>query len=135
MSKEKLYETLDEYLKASSRLDEGTKLDVSNDIVFDGVIQRFKFTFELSWKLMKIFMEYIGISGISSPRGAIREAFSLGLIDNDEQWIDMMIDRYKAPHLYNEDEARLIYNKIQHNHNELLKQLGIEMKEKINEFK
>lgn len=77
MNKERLYEKLDDYNRASSRLNEATKLEIEDDIIFDGVIQRFEFTFELSWKLMKTFLEATGISDIKSPRGAIREALLL----------------------------------------------------------
>jgi predicted nucleotidyltransferase len=45
-------------------------------IVYDGVIQRFEFTFELSWKLMKMFLEYTGIEELKSPRATIREAYA-----------------------------------------------------------
>ncbi|MEN1969545.1 nucleotidyltransferase substrate binding protein [Lentibacillus sp. N15] len=45
---------------------------------------------------------------INSPRFVIREAFANGLIDNGEFWIDMMIDRNKTSHLYDEEEARPI---------------------------
>ena len=124
MSKERLYEKLGDYKRASARLNEATKLEVYDDIVFDGVILRFEFTFELSWKLMKLFLEYTGISNMRSPRGAIREAFTFGLIDDGEQWIDMMIDRNKTSHLYDEDEAKLIYGKIVKVYNDLLVQLG-----------
>lgn len=105
--------------KASSKLHDATKLKLDNDIIIDGVIQRFEFTFELSWKLMKIYLEYTGISDIRSPRGAIRKAFSNGLIEDGEFWIDMLIDRNKTSHLYDEAEARLIYEKITKYYNEL----------------
>lgn len=131
MYKRKLQETLDDYLRAASRLSESTKLEVYDDIIYDGVIQRFEFTFELSWKLMKVYLEYTGISGIRSPRGAIREAFSVGLIEHGDQWIDMMIDRNKASHLYNENEARFIYEKIKNTYDNLLNTFGTDMEKRI----
>lgn len=50
MNKERLYEKLENYKRASKRLDEATKKQLDDDIVYDGVIQRFECTFELSWK-------------------------------------------------------------------------------------
>lgn len=119
------------YEKASERLNDATKLELKEDIIIDGVIQRFEFTFELSWKLMKGFLEYAGITEIRSPRGAIQEAFSYGLIDNGEEWIDMLIDRNKTSHIYDEEEARLIYEKIIKTYNKLLLDLHHSLDEKI----
>lgn len=124
MNEQRLYDKLEDYQKAMARLNEATKIDVEHDIVIDGVIQRFEFTFELSWKMMKLFLEYTGISDIRSPRGAIRAAYAYGLIDNGEKWIDMLIDRNKTSHLYDESEAQLIYKKITKTYNPLLQLFG-----------
>lgn len=134
MNKERLYERLEVYKKASERLNDATKLELKEDIIIDGVIQRFEFTFELSWKLMKVFLEYTGITDIRSPRGAIREAFSYGLIDNGEEWIDMLIDRNKTSHIYDEEEARLIYEKIINTYNKLLLDAHRSLDEKISKI-
>ncbi|UJL47227.1 nucleotidyltransferase substrate binding protein [Virgibacillus sp. NKC19-16] len=131
MNKERLYEKLEDYNRASSRLNEATKLKIEDDIIFDGVIQRFEFTFELSWKLMKMFLEATGISDIKSPRGAIREAYAFGLIEDGNEWINMMIDRNKTSHLYDEEEARLIYEKIKNRYKDLFLHFGNKVEEEI----
>lgn len=61
MLKNRLEERLEDFKKAFKKLKESTGLKVENDIVIDGVIQRFEFTFEQSWKLMKLYLEYEGI--------------------------------------------------------------------------
>ncbi|MFZ3580305.1 HI0074 family nucleotidyltransferase substrate-binding subunit [Virgibacillus sp. DJP39] len=96
MNKEMLFEKLNDYKRASARLNESTKIQINDEIVYDGVIQRFEFTFELSWKLMKMFLEYVGFTEIKSPRTTIQEAYTYGLIENGEQWIGMMIDHSKT---------------------------------------
>ncbi|ALX49323.1 nucleotidyltransferase substrate binding protein [Lentibacillus amyloliquefaciens] len=131
MKKERLYEKLENYKRATSRLYEATTLQIMDDIVYDGVIQRFEFTFELSWKLMKDFLEYTGLTELRSPRGAIREAFAYGLIDDGDQWIDMMIDRNKTSHLYDEEEARAVYEKIKHHYAGLLIAFGNQMEQEL----
>lgn len=131
MNKERLCEKLNDYRRASTRLNEATKIKAESDIVFDGVIQRFEFTFELSWKLMKMFLEYTGITEIKSPRATIREAFTYGLIEDAEQWIDMMIDRNKTSHLYDEGEAKLIYEKVKSQYNCLLLNLYEKLEREI----
>lgn len=72
---------------------------------------------------MKTFLAYIGISEIKSPRMAIPEAFTYGLIEDGEQWIDMMIDQNKTSHLYDEQEAKLIYGKIKDDYSRILSNL------------
>ena len=68
----------------------------------EGVIQRFEYTFELSWQLLKDRMEYDGMAiSPTTPRNVIREAASTGLIDDGETWIDMLTDRNRMSHTYN----------------------------------
>lgn len=134
MNKERLYERLNDYKRASARLDESTKIKIDSDIVYDGVIQRFEFTFELSWKLIKMFLEYTGITEVKSPRAAIREAFTYGLIEDGEQWIDMMVDRSKTSHLYDEEEAKLMYEKIKSQYNQLLSNLYNKLEAEITQI-
>jgi len=55
MNKGRLYEKLNNYNRACKRLEEAASITIEDDIVYDGTIQRFEFTFELSWKLMKAF--------------------------------------------------------------------------------
>lgn len=116
MKEARLIEKLSDYKNALNRLDESIKLDIYNSIVIDGVIQRFEFTFELSWKLMKAYLEYEGIEDAKSPRATIKEAYKYELIENGDDWIAMMIDRNKTSHIYDEAKAIEIYNKIKSIH-------------------
>lgn len=47
------------------------KQDPFNDVIRDGVIQRFEFTYELAWKTAKAYLESIGIVGRNSPKAVI----------------------------------------------------------------
>lgn len=40
-----------------------------------------------------MYMAYIGIAGVNSPRGAFKEAFAVGLINDSDNWIKMLQDR------------------------------------------
>ncbi|MBP3285087.1 MAG: nucleotidyltransferase substrate binding protein [Clostridia bacterium] len=94
------------------RLKEGlTKGD--DDLYIDGILQRFEFTFELAWKTMKDYLEYLGvIDKIGSPREVIQSAFKSNLIEDGETWIAMMISRNELSHIYDATESRIIYNRI-----------------------
>lgn len=67
----------------------------------EGLIQRFEYTFELSWKTMKDFLEARGIEG-AYPRDVIKAAFSHGLIDQGEVWMEMLERRNLLSHTYDE---------------------------------
>ena len=105
-------ERKDDLKKATNKLNEALIGDAS-DLEIDGILHRFEFTFELAWKTMKDCLEEEGIVGkIGSPREIIKEAFSVGLIDNGEVWIDMMLSRNELSHLYDEETSRKIYDNI-----------------------
>ena len=107
---------------AISRLQEALNQENVTDIVIDGVLHRFEFTFELAWKTMKDYLEYMGvIEKTGSPREVIKCAFQYDLIDNGEEWIEMMLDRNTLSHLYDEEESREIYTKIKEKYAILLK--------------
>lgn len=101
------------YKNAFIRLKEGVEeYDKSNDLQRDGLIQRFEFTFELSWKTLKSIFEDEGLTGTTSPKMVLREAFSSGMIEDDELWLMMLNDRNSTSHIYNEKLAIEICDNI-----------------------
>lgn len=109
---------------ALSRLMEALEEENVTDIIIDGVLHRFEFTFELAWKTMKDYLEYMGIlEKTGSPREVIQSAFQSNLIENGEEWIEMMLSRNTLSHLYDEEESRKIYNKIREKYVVMLKNL------------
>jgi nucleotidyltransferase substrate binding protein (TIGR01987 family) len=71
------------------------------DLEKQGVIQGFEIVHELAWNVLKDFLEYEGIQGIVGSRGAVREAFKRGLIEEGELWMDMIEKRNLTSHTYN----------------------------------
>jgi len=113
-----------ELLNATERLKEALQ-EEENDIVIDGTLHRFEFTFELAWKTMKDYLEYSRIiDGIGSQRDIIKTAFSNGIIEDGEEWIKMMLARNSLSHLYDEEKSREIYREI--------KKLYLNLFEKLN---
>jgi len=51
-----------------------------------GLIQFFQMCFELSWNLMKDYLEGEGFVEIKSPRDSIKKAFETGLISDGHGW-------------------------------------------------
>lgn len=83
-----------------------------NDLEKEGTIQRFEFTHELAWKVMKDYLEYEGITGITGSRSATREAFNKGLISEGQVWMEMIESRNKTVHTYLDDILKREYNLI-----------------------
>lgn len=82
-----------------------------NVINRDSAIQRFEFTVELAWKtLQKTLREEKIIC--RSPKECLQEAFKLGLIDDNEKWLDMIDDRNLTAHTYDETMAEKIYSHL-----------------------
>ena len=108
----RLKERYEDYCKALNRLKEALE-ENATEIVIDGTIQRYEFTFELAWKVMKDYLEYNGLTdSIASPRGVIQQAYQAEIIQNGDVWIQMMLDRNAMSHLYDEEKSREIYNNI-----------------------
>jgi len=82
-----------------------------SDIYLDLVVKRFEFTYEMSWKCIKRYLDYIGIE-CRSPRDCFREAFSQKIIADETIWIDMIEQRNLSSHVYDENEIKEILDKI-----------------------
>lgn len=116
MESRRFKERLGDFDQTLSRLAEGLALDSDSSIVVDGCIQRFEFTYELSWNTMKAYLEYQGLPDLGTPRDVIRESYRIGLIEDGDAWLDMMTDRNLTSHVYDEVMARDIYDKIRNKH-------------------
>jgi nucleotidyltransferase substrate binding protein (TIGR01987 family) len=107
---------LNSYRKALSRLAEVvnvSKVRQLNDFEADGLIQRFEFTFELAWKLMKSYADYQGTDKeIMGSRDAIRWAFENRLISDSDVWMEMIKRRNDTSHTYDEDTAADVVERV-----------------------
>jgi len=86
--------------------------DNAEDIIKEGIIQRFEFTHELAWKVMKDFLEYEGYQNISGSRSATRQAFNIGLIEEGQVWMNMVESRNRTVHTYHEDILEMEYKNV-----------------------
>lgn len=78
---------------------------INTEIERAGIIQLFEIAFELSWKLMKDYLEALGFSP-KSPRETIKQAYQTGLIEDGHIWIDALADRNLTVHTYDENLAK-----------------------------
>ena len=101
------------YIKALSQLekfiDKGEDL---NKLEEQGMIKAFEYTYELAWNTIKDFYENQAETGIQGSRDAISLAFKRGLIQDGDVWMEMLKDRNRTSHTYNEEVAEEIAEHI-----------------------
>jgi len=117
---------LSNFSKALAQLDEAMELMQLRQLSRlekQGVIQAFEYSYELAWNTLKDFLLWQGIEGIIGSRDTIREAFSQGLIEEGQGWMNMLADRNRTSHTYNEETAEAILSNISQQHHILLKAL------------
>ena len=67
----------------------------------EGIIQRFEYTFELAWKVLKDKMECDGlVLDQISPKTVVRQAFAAKYINDPDTWLKMIGDRNLMSHTY-----------------------------------
>ena len=67
----------------------------------EGVIQRFEYTWELAWKVLKDYLENAGVNlPTITPASVIRAAFAAKIIDNGDIWMRALDARNTMAHTY-----------------------------------
>ena len=97
---------LQNYSRALAQLKEAVLLHSQrplSNLEKQGFIKAFEFTHELSSKVMKDFATYQGNTQIMGSRDATREAFKNNMINDGDNWMEMIIDGNKAVHTYDEE--------------------------------
>ena len=77
----------------------------------EGLIQRFEYTHELVWKVMKDYAEYQGYTDIRGSRDAFCKAFEMGIITN-KRWMNLIEDRNLTSYNYDDETAEEILELI-----------------------
>ena len=116
---------LNNYKNALSRLHEAIEEEKASKslAVRDGAIQRFEFTSELAWKTVREYLLSEGVTDINSPKKVMREAYNNDLIENTEGWLRILDDRNLTSHVYDDEDAEDIYNRIMNEHIKLFDEL------------
>jgi nucleotidyltransferase substrate binding protein (TIGR01987 family) len=91
--------------KALVQLEEACALESYSNLELAGLVQTYKFTFELCWKTLKDLLTSEGYD-INSPRETFRKAFEMSLIDDVERWFNALESRNLLSHIYNESTAK-----------------------------
>ena len=99
------------YCKALAKLGQAVDIvswrlelaDEIDELLQEGLIQRFEYTRELVWKVMKDYAEYQGYTDIRK---------ALQMLIEDKRWMETIEDRNLTSHNYDDDVASEIYENI-----------------------
>lgn len=108
-SLEKALSSLEQAIARSQR-------EPMDEEVRDSVIQRFEYSYELSWKMLKRQLEIDSPTPVNIDamgfKEMIREAAERGLLTNPESWFEYRRQRNLTSHTYNEAKAKQVYQTI-----------------------
>ena len=122
---------MDNFKKAVDLIEEVPRLQLSELSLLEkeGIVQRFEFTLELAWKVLKDKMEYDGvILDKISPKTVIKQAYSYKYIDQIDLWIEMINDRNLLSHRYDQEILEEVIPAIQNKYADLLMHLYTDLK-------
>ncbi|MDO8464595.1 MAG: HI0074 family nucleotidyltransferase substrate-binding subunit [Gallionella sp.] len=102
---------LAQFKKALARLNEALAAPKS-DIVRDSAIQRFEFTIDMAWKLVKTCLEEKYGVVCQAPKECFREAYKQKLLAYDEFWLELVDMRNQTSHTYKEEVAQSVFERL-----------------------
>jgi len=105
----------DSYKKALAALERSIEVAKGrslSELEEQGLIQGFEFTFELSWKLLKDYLESKGFKDFHGSKDTFKLAFQEGLISDGELWMEMIENRNRSSHTYDLNIARQIISAV-----------------------
>jgi nucleotidyltransferase substrate binding protein (TIGR01987 family) len=82
------------------RLKDAMEQENLNELERNGLIQRFEFTIDISWKVLKDYLVEKGFQFKPSPKDTLRQAQQAGLIDFAQSLIDGLDIRNELSHDY-----------------------------------
>ncbi len=92
----------------------------------EGVIQRFEYTWELAWKVLKDYLEQEGvILDKVTPASVIRAGLESKIIKQGDLWMSALDARNKMSHTYNLDTFEDVIADIQKSYLSLLDDLHL----------
>lgn len=79
----------------------------------EGLVQRFEYTWELAWKVLR---DYLAAEGIVlstvTPRSVLRAAFAAGVIADGDTWLAALDARNKMAHVYSQEAFEKVVQEI-----------------------
>ena len=127
----------DNYKRAFSLLREAIEMMDEREpsqLEKEGIIQRFEYSTELAWNLMKDYLESENVAFEQvTPRAVIRKAFEAYLLEDGQTWMDALDARNKMSHNYDPKRFEAVIEEIRKNYLRAFDALHIRFLEKSGE--
>lgn len=108
------FTSLTKALNSLNRAIQRSQAAVEDEELRDAVIQRFEYSYELCWKMLKRQLELEApnpaLIDTLSFRDLLREAAQTGILEDIERWMDYREMRNITSHTYDDNKARTVYN-------------------------
>ena len=129
----KKFEQFSRHLQVLCKAD---KEDITNEFIISGIIDKFYIQFELGWKVLKELLAYEGVKNAASgsPREIIKSAYAYFDFIDEEVWLQMLRNRNDTTHMYNEQAAVELVDKIIKDYIPVFLKMERAVREKYGEF-
>lgn len=107
--------------KAFAQLENAVEKGDYSELERQGLIKAFEFTYELAWNTLKDFLREGGYVDLVGSKDTIRLAYKVGLIEDGDNWMNMIKSRNLSSHTYNKETAEEIQESIQNTYYFLFK--------------
>ncbi len=126
-----LIESYETFKKAFSKLREFVDTDNGTEKDKAAIIHAYEYTFELWWKSLQRYLQDFETVTEFGPGSTIRNAFQYGLIEEGQDYMNLLKDRNLIAHTYKENIATEIYERIVNKHMNILEKFIKEFDKRI----
>lgn len=107
MDTDRLKERITDFHRAVTQLEKACA-QPKDEFIRDSVIQRFEFSYELAWKMLKLRLEAESLSP-RTPKETLQEALQAGFIADGNRWSEIQRMRNLSSHTYDEALADQVH--------------------------
>lgn len=111
-----LIESYEMFKKAFDKLKEFIDTDNKTEKDRAAIIHAYEYTFELWWKALQKYLQQYETVSECGPGATIRNAFQFGIIEDGQDYMDLLRDRNLIAHTYKENIAIEIHDRIVEQH-------------------
>jgi nucleotidyltransferase substrate binding protein (TIGR01987 family) len=123
MSDERTRKAVDSFRRALAALERSVGTPVTEPRDLSGIVKDFELLYDLSWKTLKKVLESAGHAP-GTAREVYQVAYQTGFIGDESGWLEMIDDRNRTVHTYNEEFARELAGRIRDRYVPLFRELG-----------